>query len=218
MMIATQHSLVARLRKQTSETDWRRFYTLYERPLLAFAASHSLGESDCWDVLQETMIKMLRGGFARFDPAKGAFSAFLFKVAKGCVIDAMRRRCRRESRHAQLETETTAESGARPNFALTNNNPSAAAERNGQMALVCEALEFLIERRCFKAPTVGIFRAVVLEGAEPREVAARHHTSTGNVYEAKRAVLARLRQMLQALDRGLSLEEALHENASRKKS
>ncbi len=41
-MIPTQHSLVIRIQAGGSDDDWRRFYSLYERPILAFAASHSL--------------------------------------------------------------------------------------------------------------------------------------------------------------------------------
>lgn len=210
-MIPTQHSLVARLQEGPSNADWARFYSLYERPLLAFAASHSLTESDCWDVLQETMVKMLRGAFSRFDPAKGRFTGFLFNVAKGCVVDAIRRRSRTESRNVSLDD--LSRSGLRQpkeQLALGGDNPADIAEHQGQMALITITLDFLIDQRCFQPTTVAIFRAVVLDATESREVAKRYRTSVGNVYEAKRAVLARLRRMLQALDRGLGLEEALN--------
>ena len=102
-MIATQHSLVARMRDGVSNTDWQKFYALYEKPILAFAAARSLNEADCCDVLQETMVKMFRIGFARFDPGKGRFTGFLFHIANCCVIDAVRRRSRGEPRHVPLE-------------------------------------------------------------------------------------------------------------------
>lgn len=209
-MLPTQHSLVARLRGGGSDSDWNRFYALYEKPILAFAASHSLHEAECADVLQETMVKMLRIGFSRFDPAKGRFTGFLFNLAKSCVIDAIRRRNRSESRHLSLDVAPPGKlSPLGEQLSDGFGSPADAAERHGQMALVLLTLDFLIERKCFQARTVGLFKAVTIEQKDPKQVAQDFKTSVGNVYEAKRAVLAKLRSMLQALEKGLDLERAL---------
>ena len=209
-MIATQCSLVARMRDGGSDSDWQSFYQLYEKPILAFAASRSLSEPECSDVLQETMVKMLRNGFSKFDPEKGRFTAFLFNIAKCCVIDAIRRRARRESRHVPIDvppTDCSLPLGEQ--LPDQSEGPADAAERQGQMTLVLATLDFLIERKCFQSKTVELFRAVTLDERDPKEVAKAFATSVGNVYEAKRAVLARLRSVLQELDRGLDLEQAL---------
>lgn len=66
-MIATQHSLVARLKERPCDSDWGKFYRLYEKPILAVAAAKGLSKADCQDVLQETMVRMCRHGFARYD-------------------------------------------------------------------------------------------------------------------------------------------------------
>lgn len=208
-MILTQHSLVIRIQAGGSDDDWGRFYSLYERPILAFAASHSLSEVECADVLQETMIKMLRVGFSRFDQTKGRFTGFLFHIARCCVVDALRRRGRREGRHISIDG--MGEPGGRGELELVdgNDDPSNLAERAGEMALIFRALDLLIEKHCFRPRTVSLFKAVTIEQRDPQKVAEEFETSVGNVYEAKRAVLARLRRMLQALDRGADLEEAL---------
>ena len=208
-MIPTQHSLVIRIQGGGSDDDWGRFYSLYERPILAFASSHSLSEAECADVLQETMIKMLRVGFARFDPTKGRFTGFLFHVARCCVVDAVRRRGRREGRHVSING--TGELGGGGELELVDgcDDPADLAERAGEMALIFRSLDLLIEKQCFRPRTVSLFKAVTIEQRDPQEVAEEFETSVGNVYEAKRAVLARLRRMLQALDRGADLEEAL---------
>jgi RNA polymerase sigma-70 factor (ECF subfamily) len=209
-MIATQHTLITRLCEEASNADWDKFYLLYQSPILAYAAAHSLDEAERRDVLQETMVKMLRGGFARFDPAKGRFTGFLFHVAKGCVIDALRRRSRRESRQISLESLSSEleRQLQGPNGSMSPT-PSELAERQGQIMLVARTMQFLIDRRCFQPRTVAIFKAVAIDAAEPREVARRFKTSVGNVYEAKRAVLAKLRKTLQALERGMGLDEAV---------
>jgi RNA polymerase sigma factor (sigma-70 family) len=207
-MIATQHSLVARMRSGGSEEDWRKFYHLYERPILAFAASHSLNSVECADVLQETMVKMLRVGFFRFNPGKGRFTGFLFNIARCCVIDAIRRRARSERRHVSLDAADHSAFGAE-NSRDNLPGPAEAAERQGEMELISITLNFLLERKRFQQKTIEIFKAVALEQKDAKEVAHNFHTSTGNVYEVKRAVLAKLRSMLRELDKGLDLEQAL---------
>ena len=209
-MIVTQHSLVARMRTGGSNEDWSRFYRLYEKPILAFAASHSLDQSECADVLQETMVRMLRAGFSRFNPDKGRFTGFLFNIAKCSAIDAVRRRARAELRHVSLDA-------VRPNHStslgeeLSGNslNPAEVAERNGQMALILVTIDFLVEQKRFHGNTVDIFKAVTLQQKDASEVAKALGTTVGNVYEAKRAVLVKLRAMLKELDKGLDLEQAL---------
>lgn len=208
-MIVTQHSLVGRMRDGVSNSDWQRFYALYEKPILAYAAARSLSEADCCDVLQETMVKMLRVGFARFDPDKGRFTGFLFNIARCCVVDAIRRRTRRESRHTSLEASSP-DHLSPPSSRLSDgaDTPADTAERHGQMALVLTALDYLIERKCFQPRTIELFKAATIEQKDPSEIAATFQTTTGNVYQAKHAVLSRLRSMLEALDRGLDLEQA----------
>ena len=212
-MISTQHCLVMRLQRGASDSDRDRFYALYEKPVLAFAAAPSLNEAECCDVLQETMVKMLRGGFSRFDPAKGRFTTFLFNIAKCCVFDAMRRGARRESRHVPLDAPMPDDSmslGER--LPDGSDTPADAAERQAQLFLVFIALDFLIERKCFQAKTVELFKAVTIDQKNPQEVALAFHTSAGNVYEEKRAVLAKLKSILLALDEGMDLEQALAKN------
>lgn len=205
-MIVTQHSLVDRMREGVSNTDWQRFYALYEKPILAFAAARSLNEADCCDVLQETMVRMLRVGFTRFDPDKGRFTGFLFNIARCCVIDAIRRRNRSESRHLPLERAADGSPYLEPHL---SDSPADAAERHGQMALLLTILDFLIERKSFRPMTVELFKAATIEQKDPKTIAADFQTSVGNVYQAKHAVLLKLRSMLDALDRGLDLEQAL---------
>jgi RNA polymerase sigma factor (sigma-70 family) len=208
-MIVTQQSLVARLRHGGSNVDWERFEALYKQPILAFAASRSLNESDCRDVFQEFSIRMYKVGFSRFDPKKGRFSSFLFTIADGFVKDAIRRRARSESRHVEVESPLTGSSPAfHDRLADPGKTPAESAELRGQIALIHITLEFLLKRNCFQPKTVNLFRAVMFEQQEPAQVAKAYSTSVGNVYEAKRAILAKLKVMLRALDEGLDLEQA----------
>ena len=209
-MISTQNSLVFRLQRGGSEVDWMRFYELYEGPILALAASRSLNQAECQDVLQETMVKMLQRGFAEFDRSKGRFTSWLFRFANHCIIDALRRRSREQKRQESLDAPE-ADGGVRLDERLADpsSNPAESADHRAQVELLKRVLDALVERRCFQTKTVDILKALVFEQQDPEQVAARFSTTRGNVDQAKSAVLARVRKVVAALDEGLSLDEAI---------
>jgi RNA polymerase sigma factor (sigma-70 family) len=207
-MIATQHSLVARLREHPCDSDWEKFYRLYEKPILAVAAAKGLSEADCQDVLQETMVRMCRHGFARYDATR-RFTPFLFGIAKDCALDALRRKARRNSREVPIDASAIS-SNQQKDSADKAMSPADAAQMQGQLALVAVALDFLLEHQAFAPKTVQMFKALVFEQRNPNDVARTFATSRGNVDQAKSAVLRKLRPMYDALDKGLDLEAALH--------
>jgi RNA polymerase sigma factor (sigma-70 family) len=212
-MIATQHSLVARLKEHPCDSDWEKFYHLYERPILAVAAAKGLSEADCQDVLQETMVRMCRHGFVRYDPTR-RFTPFLFGIAKDCAVDALRRRARRNSHEMPIDASEKI-SPDRPEGPTDKTmSPADAAEMQGQLALVGVALDFLLEHQTFAPKTVQMFKALVFEQRNPNDVARTFATSRGNVDQAKSTVLRKLRPMYDALDKGLDLEAALHSGKS----
>ena len=208
-MIATQHSLVARLKAGACDADWGKFYRLYEKPILAIAAARRLSQADCQDVLQETMVRMCRHGFARYEPSR-RFTPFLFGIAKDCALDALRRRTRRNSHEVPIDIPETPSSNQFKNAADTAMGPAHAAEMQGQFALVSVALDFLLQQRTFAPKTVQMFKALVFEQRNPKDVAHTFATSRGNVDQAKSAVLRKLRVMYDALDKGLDLEAAFN--------
>jgi RNA polymerase sigma factor (sigma-70 family) len=208
-MIATQHSLVARLKARPCDSDWEKFYRLYEKPILAVAAAKGLSEADCQDVLQETMVRMCRHGFARYDPTR-RFTPFLFGIAKDCAFDALRRRARRDSHEVRIDAPEMISAKQQKDPAHKALSPADTAEVRGQLALLDVALDFLLERQTFAPKTVQMFKALVFEQRNPCDVARTFVTSRGNVDQAKSTVLKKLRPMYDALDKGLDLEAALH--------
>lgn len=208
-MIATQHSLVARLKEHPCDADWEKFYRVYARPILAIAAAKGLSDADCQDVLQETMVRMCRHGFARYDPTR-RFTPFLFGIANDCALDALRRRARRSSREVPIDSSTTLSPHRQKHPADKGMNPADTAELRGRLALLTVALDFLLERAIFAPKTVEMFKALVFEQRNPQDVAKAFVTSRGNVDQAKSAVLKKLRPLYGALDQGLDLEAALH--------
>src|SRR5438477_3135602 len=134
-MIVTRHSLVARLKEHPCDSDWEKFYRLYEKPILAVAAAKGLSEADCQDVLQETMVRMCRHGFTRYDPTR-RFTPFLFGIAKDCAFDALRRRARRNSHEVTIDSSEATPSNRLKDLADKTMSPADTAEMQGQFALV----------------------------------------------------------------------------------
>jgi RNA polymerase sigma factor (sigma-70 family) len=207
-MIPTRHSLVARLKGHPCDSDWEKFYRLYEKPILAVAAARGLTETDCQDVLQETMVRMCRHGFVRYDPTR-RFTPFLFGIAKDCAFDALRRRARRSSHETLIDASETSPCNEKKDLADKAMNPADAAEMRGQFTLIGVALDFLLEHQTFAPKTVQMFKALVFEQRNPNDVAKAFATSRGNVDQAKSTVLKKLRPMYDALDQGLDPEAAL---------
>ncbi len=58
-------------------------------------------------------------------------------------------------------------------------NPAAAAEMQGQFALVSVALDFLLEHEIFAPKTVQMFKALVFEQRSPNDVAKAFTTFRG---------------------------------------
>ena len=129
-MIATQHSLVARLKERSCDADWEKFYRLYEKPILAVAAAKGLSEADCQDVLQETMVRMCRHGFVRYDPTR-RFTPFLFGIAKDCAFDALRRRTRRNSHEVTIDASETTSSNQLKNPADNDDESGRRRRKTG---------------------------------------------------------------------------------------
>ena len=208
-MIPTQHTLVARLQQSAGDADWSRFYELYCNAILAFAASWSLNEADCRDVLQETMVKLCRR-LPTFERDGRPFTPWLLRITRHCVIDALRRRDRWRKRHDSLdEAPLEGSTPLQDRLRHPGPDPMEAATHQAQLALVEQILDFFVQRKCFQQRTVDLFKAVTFEQRDPQEVAATFGTSRGNVDQAKSAVLARTRRVLAGLDEGLDLEESL---------
>ena len=77
----TRVTLLLRLKRAGKENDWEEFYYKYARFILSVALRRGLSQRDAEDVLQETMIELMRI-MDRFDydPEKGTFRGFLRKV------------------------------------------------------------------------------------------------------------------------------------------
>ena len=90
---ATRHSLLSRLRKHDDRDAWQRFFDTYAGVIHACARKAGLSTTEADEALQETLLSVAKEmPDFRYDPAKGSFKGWLFKVARRRIADQFRRR------------------------------------------------------------------------------------------------------------------------------
>jgi RNA polymerase sigma factor (sigma-70 family) len=97
--LETRRSLLSRLRNLDDRESWSTFLDLYSRLLYNVARRAGCGESDAQDIVQETVVAVARE-IPRFvyDPARGSFKQWLFRIARRRIADHFRRTYRQPPR------------------------------------------------------------------------------------------------------------------------
>lgn len=90
---ATRASLLSRLRRHDDRDAWQRFFDTYAGVIHACARKAGLSATEADEALQETLLSVAREipGFC-YDPAKGSFKSWLFRIARRRIADQFRRR------------------------------------------------------------------------------------------------------------------------------
>ena len=101
-LLPTRPSLLARLRNRDDSRSWNRgweeFFKLYHPLIFRYALNWGLSERDAEDVVQEVVIGVATGlPQFQYDPRRGKFKTWLFRVARNKVVDHLRRKTRRET-------------------------------------------------------------------------------------------------------------------------
>lgn len=198
MDLATQASLLARLSSASREGDWELFYAKYAMVIVSFAQKQALDEHGARDVLQETMLVVMRKlPQFTYAPEKGRFRNWLLSIVANKVREA-----RRRSRAHRLVSLEATESGE------PLHEPSVEAQASGELeaawrqSLLEEALRRLLDDPHTKPETVAVFRASAMAGRPVAEVAAQFGLKENAVYQIKNRLLTRLRALLAELEDG----------------
>jgi len=198
---STRHSLVLRLRNLDDDIAWAEFVQLYEPLVFRLAKSKGLQDADAQDLCQE-LFRAVAAAIERWDPAKGKFRAWLFRITRNLVVNFLVRQGRqprgsgRTSVLELLEAQPAGDAGAEAEFAAEFKRRAfhwAAEQAKPEFA-------------------DSTWQAFWLTGVENRpvaEVAAELGLTEGAIYVARCRVLARLRKCVQGLteDSGLDDQE-----------
>jgi len=90
--LRTRQSLLSRLRDLEDGESWQTFFDLYWRLLYNVARRTGLDDADAQDVVQDAVMAIAREmPQFRYDPARGSFKHWLFRIVRRRVADHFRR-------------------------------------------------------------------------------------------------------------------------------
>lgn len=91
VIMETRESFIDNL-KHTDSAEWEDFYNFYGPMIIGFARKRGCNSERAADVLQETIVAVLRilPDFS-YDRNRGKFRTLLFKIAESKIVDAYRR-------------------------------------------------------------------------------------------------------------------------------
>jgi RNA polymerase sigma-70 factor (ECF subfamily) len=198
--LQTRESLLARLRTGSADADWEAFYKQYGAVILSFCTKRGLDEFGARDVLQETMILLMRK-LPDFDysPQKGRFRNWLLALVAGKVRDAHRRARRRRTVSFDGNQDDDSLSLAE-RLVADSLQGSEALERIWMEGLLEEALRRIRNDPKTKPETFAVFQAYVVAGKPVVEVARKFGLQQNAVYQIKNRLVKRLREEISRLD------------------
>lgn len=198
-MEATRQTLLQRLRSPDASHAWEEFYTLYWQVILRYAAKLGLDAAAAQDVLQETMVTLIRilPDF-KYDRAKGKFRNFVLTIVHRKVLAAKRR----AYRWREVSADAVRDADDQPLMARLEADgpaPDEVAETRWRESIWEEALARVQRDPSVKANTFDVFRAYVIDGDSASEVARHFEVKENAVYQIRNRMLKRLERETQAL-------------------
>ena len=195
----TRSSLLSRLRNLDDQESWRSFFDRYWELLYNVARQSGLGEPEAQDVVQETVIAVVKAmPDFRYDPARGSFKQWLLRIAGRRIMDHLRRTYRQPPR-AEVELEALDESDM-PADLISDpaaEQVQAAWEEEWERRILAEAIGRV--QRKVNPKHFQIFDYCVLKDWPSSKVASLLGLNTAQVYLAKHRVAQAVKQAARAI-------------------
>ena len=201
-MEATRETLLERVRNLDAQEAWAEFFRVYWRPILCYAHKLGLAEADAQDVLQETMMVLMRRlPTFEYDRRK-KFRNFLLTIVHRKAVAALRGKRRTEA----LPLDAPVEEGSEPlaeRLAGADSPPFDEQDlERWEESLLAQALAELRHDPAFDRRTLDIFWAYGVEQKSPADVARQFAVKPNNVYQIKNRLSRELRTRVKALRDG----------------
>jgi len=199
--LQTQETLIERLATQSLDRDWERFYRQYWAVILSFAQRQGLDQAAAGDVLQETMLLLMRKlPDFKYEPARGRFRNWLLTLVAGKVRDA-RKRAAAQPTLSLHEPGPNGSGALETTLAAPECGAAEDLDRAWQQAVAEEALRRIRCEPHIKPETLAVFQAYAVEGATAGEVATRFGIKENAVYQIRSRIVERLREQVAAIQK-----------------
>lgn len=188
----TRNSLLLRLKNRSSDS-WSEFLAIYEKSIVAFARRKGLQEADAKDVCQE-VLSAVENKLASwdFDPSKGKFRGWLFRVARNIAVDKI------------IGLSRGPKSGGTRIDEIIATYPDCL-EHETSLFLQDYRRQLMHWAASQIRPTVSesswlAFCCSALEGLDAREIAEKLNMTPGNVYAAKFRITSRIKKLVKQFE------------------
>jgi RNA polymerase sigma-70 factor (ECF subfamily) len=183
----THATLLARLATGTDEA-WSEFASRYGTLIRGFARRRGLSESDCDDVLQETLLALSKSMPSfKYDPSKGLFRSYL----KTVVVHVVCRKSFQKAAPGHLEDVDAMTRTALGDSAVEQSWESQWRQYHLERAMRTIATEF-------NEQDISAFEQYAVGGVDPANVGSLLGISIDQVYQAKSRITKRLSQLIAA--------------------
>jgi RNA polymerase sigma factor (sigma-70 family) len=197
----TRPSLLLRLRDPHDERAWREFTDVYAPLVYRLARRKGLQDADAADLTQDVFRAVVRAfDNGAYDPARGSFRGWLFRVARNLAVNHLLRQARQPRGSGDSSVRDLLE--AQP---ALGDDPALDAEYKRQ--LLYWAAEQV--RGEFTELTWQAFWRTGVDGVAGAVVARELNTTVGAVYHCKSKVMARLKKKIEEVEGedGLAADE-----------
>ncbi len=191
---ATRPSLLLRLRNPRDERAWAEFVAIYTPLVRRLARRKGMQDADAADLTQEVFGAVARAVEREaYDPARGSFRGWLFRVARNLMVNFLVRQGRQPRGSGDTDVQRLLEEKAEPTA-----EDSALFDTEYRRQLLSWAAEQV--RGEFSELTWRAFWLTAGEGRPAKEAADALGTTVGNVYHCKSRVMARLRRKVEEVE------------------
>lgn len=177
----TRRSLILKLADWKDQRNWDEFYRTYWRLIYSVAIQAGLREQEAWDVVQETVLTIAKQARQNaYDPSRGSFKTWLWKVTRWRISDQfrLRRKDTAEAGHSADTLDFVADAG--------DSTFEKIWEKEWQENVMKAALERVKTKVAPKQ--FQIFDYNVIRGMKAGEVHKKLGVSIAQVYLAKHRV------------------------------
>ena len=182
---STRSSILAGAADPADAAAWARFFDTYAGYVFGIARRRGLPEADADEIVQQVMGGLVHGnGLAQYDRSKGAFHLWLARRTAWRVANFRRDGEVRHAAEAGFSAANSEEAAASP-------ETDAACEEEWRAAVLAEALRRLREE------------SNPVEGLGTDAVRRMHGIGADNLYQIRRRLGARLRELLPEVKRDL---------------
>lgn len=193
----TTSLLLTGLHDPDNDAAWREFHARYTPIMLAVARRLGLSEADAADVAQEALICFLRDYRAmRYARERGRLRAWLSSLVRYRVLDWFR------ARRNGVDEVALSAAGEVP----TDEDIEAVWDAEQRQELLRQAMHEVRSASRLDEKTIRAFERVAIDNVPAASVATELCMTVEDVYQSKRRVSVRLREVIARL-------EALYEDA-----